>query len=394
MAWTPNTQALVTSRRKQAAEDVEPLSMEVKEVAAMHSAERQKWLTDALRGTRDGKVDLTALFDVLAHRRFAQNLGKKAGRRMRDQILEHAGQFSGKQRKILKSDLWPMEAQFGGEDFKRQATAPVEEEEEADIGQEPEDDQKRKVAFSMGGGGSGEPEPPPPSKVEVPASPSQFASTAPAVVRPVPAPPAKPRSTLVSAVFAGSEEDLDVAGRETLALLREKQRKKQGKDEDDGDAGSSRARSRSQGAADPRRRGREEDQPRRLEQPRRPNIPLPEPLRTGGDREARASLQDVQGPLAHHASAAPLNRRRTASDKNPAHDGLDDIKAELLRERGLGHAGHRVHRDRGVGRDRDRDRADWGADRGRADPRGSDRDPAPHAADRRGDRARPHSRDY
>merc|ERR1712137_1083129 len=78
-------------------------------------------------------------------------------------------------------------------------------------------------------------------------------------------------------------------------------------------------------------------------------------------------------------------KRRAASDKNPAHEGLDGIKAELLRERGLlavkekgrgdrSRSRDRRRKDNEGGKDRDRDRKDRRSSRSRSRSRGKAKD--------------------
>merc|ERR1712232_1020366 len=64
-------------------------------------------------------------------------------------------------------------------------------------------------------------------------------------------------------------------------------------------------------------------------------------------------------------SATVMMKRRVASDKNPAHEGLDGIKAELLRERGLVASKERSRGDKSKSRDRRKKDSDGGKDRDR-----------------------------
>mmetsp|Transcript_177032 Transcript_177032/g.567798 ORF Transcript_177032/g.567798 Transcript_177032/m.567798 type:complete len:723 (-) Transcript_177032:242-2410(-) len=109
---------LIVARRAPRAEEEEEFDgarMDLKEVVAKDSGDRQRWLTTALKAAREDRIrlGLTALFDILAHRKFADNIAAKAGRRMRREILQHSDLFSAKQQKFLQSSHWSLD-QFGG----------------------------------------------------------------------------------------------------------------------------------------------------------------------------------------------------------------------------------------------------------------------------------------
>eukprot|EP00929_Paragymnodinium_shiwhaense_P041318 TRINITY_DN21472_c0_g1_i2.p1 TRINITY_DN21472_c0_g1~~TRINITY_DN21472_c0_g1_i2.p1 ORF type:complete len:399 (-),score=66.79 TRINITY_DN21472_c0_g1_i2:389-1585(-) len=99
------------SRDDDAESDVfEGALMDLKEVLAKKGSDRQKWLQSALKAAKDEKVrpNLSALFDILTHKKFGEKVEKEAGRRMHRQILSHAELFSGKQQKYLQSKHWSL----------------------------------------------------------------------------------------------------------------------------------------------------------------------------------------------------------------------------------------------------------------------------------------------
>lgn len=108
----------VTSRRaegdergKNRADPNGPFYVDLDEVRDMRAKEKKDWLALALNAAKEGRVkpSLTALFDVVAHRKFAEDLNSEQGRTFRKQILRFADFFSSKQQKFLRSKQWPME---------------------------------------------------------------------------------------------------------------------------------------------------------------------------------------------------------------------------------------------------------------------------------------------
>merc|ERR1712039_679575 len=83
-----------------------------------------------------------------------------------------------------------------------------------------------------------------------------------------------------------------------------------------------------------------------------------------------------------NAASILMTKRRAASDKNPSHEGLDGIKAELMRERGLVSSKEKVaskeknsSKEKNKGdRSRSRDRKRNGRTKTRSRSRGKDRD--------------------
>merc|ERR1711920_362427 len=75
-----------------------------------------------------------------------------------------------------------------------------------------------------------------------------------------------------------------------------------------------------------------------------------------------------------------MTKRRPASDKNPSHEGLDGIKAQLLRERGLVTSKEKSRGDRS--RSRDRKKNGKNASRSRSRSKGKDRDRRKSSRDR------------
>lgn len=338
----------------------ETLGTDLKEVLAKTPSERQKWLGAILRAAKEGKVkiSLTAFFDILAHKKFSLGLPLGVGRKMRNQILDNSDIFSSKQQGFFRSDKWQFAIDFGMTSAKESRPDDSDSEEEKPPPPPPrttyEDEDRKKVGLSSASSAAAAvpseappPLPPSPQVLRDPPAPQVLRDPAPAVTagdsrgwetvappssapvqRPVPPAPrqaaSKPkRPAAVLAAFATESDDEaeDAKARAAeVAAMKMKQRK--------ADLPSS-------------------------------DLPLVVPqqiLRTSirSERDASRSRERDRrrGSRADADSSGfsqvAFQKRRAASDKNPAHEGLDAIKAEYLQKRGLAPAGDR---------DRDRDRS-------------------------------------
>jgi len=349
-----------TKKREEEKEKPIDLGTDLKTVLAKTPSDRQKWLAAALKAAKEGKVkiSLTALFDILAHRKFALGIPLGTGRKMRNLIWEQSDIFSAKQQAFLRSDKWEFIAVFGGEG--RKDSRRDDDDDSSDDEKKAEDEPRGKIGFSMAAGSSGDapvadepadapardaqassqaqaPELPPKVAKQRAPSPSQSPPrpvSKPLPPKPVSKPPPvklppKPNAAVLAA-FATSEDDLVESRAEALAALRHTQRKSEISAVSDMPLSEYAERQILRDRSRSRSRSRDRDRDRRsgFDRDRRGGRhPLESELR----QSQRSSRDDREGAF----SQAAFQKRRAASDKNPQHEGLDGIKAEYLKKRGI-----------------------------------------------------------
>eukprot|EP00930_Biecheleria_cincta_P092022 TRINITY_DN81777_c0_g1_i2.p1 TRINITY_DN81777_c0_g1~~TRINITY_DN81777_c0_g1_i2.p1 ORF type:complete len:497 (-),score=138.03 TRINITY_DN81777_c0_g1_i2:51-1541(-) len=127
--------AEIVSRRQHAVkpkaasekEDVPSTSLvtDLKQVLGMKVDSRAKWLAKALQQAhpQDGRLSPKTIYDIIAHSRFASDVGMKAGKRMYRLLHANFGLFSSKQQKFLEKEC-TLAKQFAADAF---ADTPVEE---------------------------------------------------------------------------------------------------------------------------------------------------------------------------------------------------------------------------------------------------------------------------
>eukprot|EP00928_Gymnodinium_smaydae_P007778 TRINITY_DN12787_c0_g5_i1.p1 TRINITY_DN12787_c0_g5~~TRINITY_DN12787_c0_g5_i1.p1 ORF type:complete len:415 (-),score=112.31 TRINITY_DN12787_c0_g5_i1:63-1307(-) len=380
---------------------VSGVPVELKEVLGKRAGERQRWLTAVLRAGRDGRVEpsLTALFDILAHRKFADHLNLEAGRRMLKQILSHADIFSAKQQKILNSGQWPLAEKFGenggggGEKKRSRGSSPEadggssssksssDSEAPAEAapagGQEPTAADGPKFSFSMGSSGTSgtlssappaAPAPKPqtwmtatgPTRLTVSAGRGPAGAARAGVGRGKPGDGRSSadagRSAAMAAAFdEASEDDEQEARAKALAALRAKQgAAASAAAAAAAAAASAMAAMTGAGAAAASKPADEAAGAGALAL-----LPSGRSTGFGGGLPDSVHRGLGLGPLGMAMAAAPM-KRRAASNKNPAHEGLEAIKAQVLRERGIKRSRSRRRgrgsRSRSRRKDKDKDK--------------------------------------
>lgn len=283
---------------------VDEEDLDLKDVLLKKPPDRQRWLTRVLKVVKDGRVkNLTVLFDILAHRRFQADLDIYIGRRMGREVLINAHIFSFKQQQFLKSSNWCL-AKFCEGLLEEMEQRRLEEQEQASEEEE-----------------------------EVPATVPSDAARALALSA-APAAPSKPmmsfkaaprRAAEVAAAF-GDDEKGDELRASHLKAMRNTHQKK----------------------ADELELPTvfKQQKPTMQEASNQIYLPQQSPRMMKADGGTRVVTQ---------FDAQFQQKRKVVSSKNPTHEGLEDIKASVLKERGIVRRRSRT-RSRSRRRDRERER--------------------------------------
>lgn len=100
--------AEVVSRRrkpeKKEPEEEAPLIVDRSQVLAMKPEQRLKWLSKAFQRVQEGKVQMTTIYDIVAHTKFALGASDKFGHKMYRVVHSNLGLFSQKQQRFLESE--------------------------------------------------------------------------------------------------------------------------------------------------------------------------------------------------------------------------------------------------------------------------------------------------
>mmetsp|Transcript_81362 Transcript_81362/g.154433 ORF Transcript_81362/g.154433 Transcript_81362/m.154433 type:complete len:335 (+) Transcript_81362:119-1123(+) len=98
---------VVSRRRKPERKEPEeeaPLIVDRAQVLAMKPEQRVKWLSKAFQRGQEGKVQMTTIYDIVAHTKFAGGASDKFGHKMYRVVHSNLSLFSQKQQRFLESE--------------------------------------------------------------------------------------------------------------------------------------------------------------------------------------------------------------------------------------------------------------------------------------------------
>eukprot|EP00401_Gymnodinium_catenatum_P041371 CAMPEP_0117466494 /NCGR_PEP_ID=MMETSP0784-20121206/5170_1 /TAXON_ID=39447 /ORGANISM="" /LENGTH=414 /DNA_ID=CAMNT_0005260435 /DNA_START=172 /DNA_END=1414 /DNA_ORIENTATION=+ len=107
VVWEPGLPAMVTSRRqpraqpKQVDPDELPVPCELKTTLRLTSEAKPDWLYKALRAVPKGRAQVSDIYNIVTHPKFASGVKEWHGQRMLRMVRDNADLFSEKQRSTL-----------------------------------------------------------------------------------------------------------------------------------------------------------------------------------------------------------------------------------------------------------------------------------------------------